>query len=106
MTTAEENGSWMCAYALALRGRIVTFHGDYGTVAAEQNSDGSYAASVRPVSGGVDIRAFAAGTHPADVATECSSLAAHGPAAPVCSSGETRMCGHITLVTATEPRPE
>lgn len=104
--TAEENGSWMCAYAIALLGRTVTFHGGYGTVAVEHNSDHSYTASVHPSSGGIDIRAFTTAVAPADVATECSSLAAHGPAAPVCSSGDTGMCGHITLVTASELRQE
>ena len=104
--TAEENGSWMCAYAIALPGRTVTFHGGYGTVAVEHNSDHSYTASVRLSSGDTDIRAFTAAASPADVATECSSLAADGPGAPVCSSGDTGMCGHITLVTASDLRQE
>jgi hypothetical protein len=72
----------------------------------EHNSDHSYTASVHPVVGDADIRAFTSAAAPADVATECSSLAAHGPDAPVCSSGETGMCGHITLVTASELRQE
>lgn len=62
--TAEENGSWMSAYAIALPGRTVTFHGGYGTVAVEHNSDHSYTASVRPAAGDTDIRAFTSAAPP------------------------------------------
>jgi hypothetical protein len=102
--TAEENGTWIRAYALALHGITVTFHGGYGTVAVEHNSDGSYTADVRPSAGGTDIRVFPAGADTVQVAAECSSIAAHGPGAPTCSSGDTGMCGHITLVTDSPPR--
>lgn len=91
----------MHAYALALRGRHVTFHGAYGTITAVQNSDGSFTASVSRPSCDADVNAYASGTDGYEVAVEFASLAAHGPDAPVCTSGETTMCGHVAKVTAT-----
>jgi hypothetical protein len=90
----------MHAYALALKGRHVTFHGACGAVTAVRNSDGSFTVSISRPSGGDDIRAYASGADPYEVAVECASLAAHGSGAPVCTSGETTMCGHVIKVTA------
>lgn len=98
---AEDDESWVHAYAIALTGMNVTFHGDCGAVTAVQNSDGSFTASITWRPGGTDVRVYASGTGPYDVAAECASLAAHGPHEPVCVPGDTAMCVHVTRVTVT-----
>ena len=100
------DGNWCRAYALALHGKPVTFLGAYAAVTVVRNEDDSFTAGVTRPSGETDIRAYARRGEElvvATVAAECASIAAHGPQAPLCRSGEHGLCGHVAFATPSGP---
>jgi len=96
------DGNWCRAYALALHGKPVTFTGAYAAVTVVRNADDSFTADITQPSGQTDIRAYARRAEElvvATVAAECASIAAHGPDAPLCRSGDHSLCGHVAFAT-------
>lgn len=100
------DGNWCRAYALALHGKPVTFLGAYAAVTVVRNEDDSFTAGIARAPGETDIRANACRGEElviATVAAECASIAAHGPDAPLCRSGEHGLCGHVAFAAPSGP---
>ena len=98
----KDDENWCRAYALALHGKPVTFLGAYAAVSVVRNQNDSFTADITRSAGETDIRAYARCDEElvaATVAAECASVAAHGPDAPLCRSGEHSLCGHVTFAT-------
>jgi hypothetical protein len=99
----EGDASWVRAYALAAYGSPVQFTGAYATVTVVRNNDDSYTARIARRGGRTGTRIFPRGNEAA-VAAECASIAAHGPDAPECRSGEGhRLCGHVAIASLPPP---